>query len=187
MFRCYRTRRSGFVGPTSQSQRSAGVDGHCGVASDGLRHCRRDSFRFYINLPVSPETIALAHYLSGFDLILAAGASALSEIPRLHLDPIDMEIGDQDVSRLAAERVARVRASARLRLVAAPPRHRKRPITVPDTRKLGRQISEPMRDQMHHLPFPLDTAMDARANDCGVPPTPSQIGSDACSGRGRMA
>ncbi len=148
MFRCYRTRRGGFVGPTSQSQRSAGVDGT-------LRRCERwtaalpeGQFSLLLNLPVSPETIALAHYLSSFDLILAAGASALSEIPRLHLDPIYMEVRDQDVSGLAAERVARVRAAARLRLVAAPPWNGKRPITLPDTRKLGRQISEPVRDQM---------------------------------------
>ena len=48
-----------------------------------------------------------------------------------------------------------------MKLIASPVRQRKCLVAVPDAGEIRRQIRQPVRNQMHDIPFPLDAAIDA--------------------------
>lgn len=90
--------------------------------------------------------------------------SVLRKIHRLHFDPIGLVVGDIELPWPTAKRLARVRAPTSRRLIAAPLRHGNSNITFPNTCQFGRQIGEPVRDEMHNISFPLHPAIDG--NPC---------------------
>src|SRR5438067_9948454 len=87
-------------------------------------------------------------------------AAALSEIPRLHLDAVDVLIGIDDIARF--RHAARIDArSAMMGLVTAAVWQWKWRVAVSDAGEFGRKIGQLVGDEMHHLPFPLDAATHA--------------------------
>jgi hypothetical protein len=133
------TRRGGgFV--TLQSGRLSGV------ASALARGASRRRSRFASPLSLPPATVG----------------AASSEIPRLHLDAVDVQVRHVDVSRLGALRrqAARVDAgTAVVEFVAAPMWQREAVIPITDAGEFGGQIGQMVCDEMDDFALALDAAL----------------------------
>jgi hypothetical protein len=85
----------------------------------------------------------------------------LSEIPRSHLDLVDVAVGVVDI---AGPQVSRREftwigtRAAMSHLVAPLVRQWKGDVALADARKLRRKIGKMVRDEMDHLAFALDAA-----------------------------
>ena len=86
----------------------------------------------------------------------------LSEIPRFHLDLVDVTIGVVDIASPQASRREFTWIGTRAamsHLVAPAVRQWKGDVALADARKLRRKIGKMVRDEMDHLAFALDAAV----------------------------
>lgn len=98
------------------------------------------------------------------------------EISALHLEPIDMQVGYEDVPhrRGGCRPLAWIRrAIATRKFVAAPMRQRKLVISLAEPAEIFRQVEQPLGDEMDDIAFPLDLAVDrqhrARQHEPALP------------------
>ena len=85
----------------------------------------------------------------------------LPQIPRLHLDRIEMQIGIDDIPRPRPFRKpTRIRhRRPMMKLIAASMRQRKGHVALINTCKFRRQVDQPVGDEMHDVAFPLNAAI----------------------------
>ena len=84
-----------------------------------------------------------------------------SEIPCLHLDRVEVQVGDIDVPRPQAlgRQVAGVRCRrAVMEFVASSMRQRKRLVPLPDAGELARHVGQSLRHEVDDLALALDAA-----------------------------
>src|SRR5690606_29492070 len=84
------------------------------------------------------------------------------EIPRLHLDPVDVQVRDVDVAGPEALRRQFAwieRGTAMMEIVAAAVGQGEGLVAVPDAGEFGRQVGQRAGDEMHDFPFALDLAL----------------------------
>jgi hypothetical protein len=94
---------------------------------------------------------------------LAGNARGLPEIPCLHFDRVDVEIGNGTAARFEAlwRQDARIKAGiAEMQIISMPMRHREGGVAAANACQRVREIGHPMSDEMDNLALARDTAVD---------------------------
>ncbi|MHA6686653.1 hypothetical protein [Mesorhizobium sp. A556] len=117
---------------------------------------RKDSGQFDPSTSCKISSASGGHILQEF---MRYRENFQPEIPRLHRSGL-CERFNPHYSTASACRAGRLWGCL-VELMTAAVRQQERRIAVSDAGETGRRVGQPMGDEMHDIPFPLDTAVDA--------------------------